>query len=55
MAINRRRKTRVRNLQYEPRNEVSKIFIIFLYVEIERAKTRFLDLAGRTVEYGSLT
>ena len=34
-------KTRVRNLQYGPRNEVSKIFIISLYLKIERAKTKF--------------
>ena len=40
-AINRRGKTRVRNLQYGPRNEVSKIFIISLYLQIERAKGFF--------------
>ena len=40
-AINRSGKTRVRNLQYEPRNEVSKMFIISLYLEIERAQTKF--------------
>ena len=54
-AINRRGKTRVRNLQYGPRNEVCKIFIISLYLEIKRAKNKVLDLAGRTVEYGQLT
>ena len=29
-AINQREKTRIRNLQYGPRNSVSKIFIISL-------------------------
>ena len=32
---------RFRNLQCGPRNEVSKVFIISLYLEIERAKTKF--------------
>ena len=47
-------KTRVRNLQYGLRNKVSKIFIISLYIEIESAKNKVLDLVGRTVEYGPL-
>ena len=40
-AINRRVKTSVRNLQNGQRNEVNEIFIISLYFEIERAKTKF--------------
>ena len=34
-------KTRVRNLLYGAGNKVGKIFITFLYLEIERAKTQF--------------
>ena len=41
LSINRRGKTRGHNLQYGPGNEVSKIFITSLYLEIERAKTKF--------------
>ena len=37
-----------------PRNEVSKIFIISLYLKIERTKDKVLDLTGPTVEYGPL-
>ena len=38
-------KTRVRNLQYGARNELSKI-IISLYLEIKRAKTMFEIFGG---------
>ena len=48
-AINRREKTRIRNLQYGPRNEVIKIFIISLRL-IGRAKKEFSKLVGRTVK-----
>ena len=41
LGHNSKGKTRVHNLQYGPRNEVSKMFIISLYLKIERAKTKF--------------
>ena len=40
-AINRSGKNKGRNSQCGPGNDVSKIFITSLYLEIERAKTKF--------------
>ena len=51
-AINQREKTRIRNLQYDRENEVSKIFIVSLRL-IERAEKKlFPNLSDRTVKYG---
>ena len=44
-AINRWEKTRIRNLQYGPRNEVSKIFIITLRL-IGRAEKEIFKVSG---------
>ena len=45
LAINQREKTRIHNLQYRPRNEVSKIFIISLRL-IGRAGKESFKFSG---------
>ena len=55
-AINRREKTRIRNLQYGPRNKVSKIFIISPRL-IRRAEKEIFKVSGLyfTLLYGSVS